>query len=554
MSSKQNSYLSAAKLKVICANILSSSFSSRHIAKITRVSPTSVERIRKKIKELKINDPMTFNHMSPQELYNTLYPLAPRKTVRSDSESKNLPDFYEIVEKIHENKQTIKDSYKDYLYDSQLKQLTPLSLSYYSARVNEIEKKLKGSEPEYYYAQFFPYGVYAQLDFSGDKYELLTYNGRVSCWIMAICFPASYYVYAEFVTAQSTAESCRVIGNACRYIENRHPSVLVVDNARCWVNRHNGAEAVINENFAYYIQQLGMCAEACPVRHPQAKSAVESSIGLIERRLEAKRNEFSNNQRTISEHNKVLTGLVNSLINQAPFRKSSEKTREYLFKTHELPLLTVASKIPQYQGDGISMIVPQSYQIQINEHYYSVPYLYIGKRVDVYTSNDYIIVKYEGKEICRHLRTDGEGRTVVDSHKPEAHQNIDRKNRIYNSTDDVIEISKSLDDGLYRYCISKIKFDKNNNRSEKITIRSCIAVINGFKRSAYKFLYSEACLSVLNMSTNFWNIYSIQDLYKQLEDQYQHDQQYEHQTEIFRPQDDDSAYIRTTENDENQEN
>ena len=69
----------------------------------------------------------------------------------------------------------------------------------------------------------------------------------------------------------------------------------------------------------------------------------------------------------------------------------------------------------------------------------------------------------------------------------------------------------------------------------------------------HPFLYSEACLSVLNMSTNFWNIYSIQDLYKQLEDQYQHDRQYEHQTEIFRPQD-DSAYIRTTENDENQEN
>ena len=141
MSSKQNSYLSAAKLKVICANILSSSFSNRHIAKIARVSPTSVERIRKKIKALKINEPMTFNHMSPQDLYSTLYPLAPRKTVRSDSESKNLPDFNEIVEKIHENKQTIKDSYKDYLYDSQLKQLTPLSLSYYSARVNEIEKK-----------------------------------------------------------------------------------------------------------------------------------------------------------------------------------------------------------------------------------------------------------------------------------------------------------------------------------------------------------------------------------------------------------------------------
>ena len=53
MSSKQNSYLSAAKLKVICANILSSSFSNRHIAKIARVSPTSVERIRKKIKVLK---------------------------------------------------------------------------------------------------------------------------------------------------------------------------------------------------------------------------------------------------------------------------------------------------------------------------------------------------------------------------------------------------------------------------------------------------------------------------------------------------------------------
>ncbi|WP_164954511.1 Mu transposase domain-containing protein [Succinivibrio dextrinosolvens] len=109
------------------------------------------------------------------------------------------------------------------------------------------------------------------------------------------------------------------------------------------------------------------------------------------------------------------------------------------------------------------MIVPQSYQIQINEHYYSVPYLYIGKRVDVYTSNDYIIVKYEGKEICRHLRTDGEGRTVVDSHKPEAHQNIDRKTA---STIQLMMCLKSVKVWMTAYIVTA--YQKSN--SIRITI------------------------------------------------------------------------------------
>ena len=62
--------------------------------------------------------------------------------------------------------------------------------------------------------------------------------------------------------------------------------------------------------------------------------------------------------------------------------------------------------------------------------------------------NDEIIIKYDGVEIARHVRDDRPGRTVDEKTMPQDHKNIKEKNRVYSTTDDVLAITKELDDGL----------------------------------------------------------------------------------------------------------
>lgn len=545
-TSQNLGYLRFPQLKQACIRLLTSTDSCRFIARSLKVSPSTIIRLKNKLESQEISNSDEISRLSPKELYEKVYPRK-QQDVRNDSQNKYLPDFEKLTSVMIEKKLNITQLYALYESEALSKELQPLSLSYFSARIKIARDLIESDSPEFYYAQTFPYGLYAQLDYTGDKYELLTYNGRITCWIMAIAFPASYYVYAGFVTAQSTAESCRVLCEGFRYLGNRHPSILTVDNARCWCTQHKPhAEAVINENFACYLQEMGMCAEAAPPYTPQRKSCAEHSVGRIQSVMSSLKHEFATTLRTLQEHNKILMEKVEALINKGPFRRSTTLTRDYLFKTYELPLLIPEKKIPEYMGEPISVVVPGSYMVTVQAHQYSVPYLYIKKRVDIYLTNDLVIIKHEGKEIARHLRTDGEGITAVEGHKPSLHQKIDANNRIYASLDDVTSISKALDDGVNRFCLSKIEYDKNNCRAESVTIKTCRAVINGYKRCFFKQLYSEACISVLNLEPYKWSSYSVAEMYKELQNEYNKNQKIQHQEEfeIFRPTEPDDAHLR----------
>ncbi|MGN0914975.1 MAG: hypothetical protein ACI4NE_01295 [Succinivibrio sp.] len=145
-------------------------------------------------------------------------------------------------------------------------------------------------------------------------------------------------------------------------IGNRYPSIIKVDNAKCWSTKHQyGKEAVINRNFENYLQEMGICAEAAPPFSPQIKSCAEHSVNRVQMLMKTIRSMFSKNQRTLAEHNKLLMQKVDEIINRGTFRRSQEITREYLFRTYEYPALTVARKIPDYISDALSVVVPNSY-------------------------------------------------------------------------------------------------------------------------------------------------------------------------------------------------
>ena len=504
--------------------------SIRNIAQRTSMSPNTVSRLCSRLDagNLKTEELAT---IGDEQLLQLAYPPRPSVTdTCADSVrlGRYIPDFKALAALQIENRTPVNILFNNYVTLCGEKNLQPLSQTYFYRELRKRLELLNVKEPEYYFMQNFPYGEEMQVDFTGDSYELATPAGRLKCWIMVLAFPASYYVFAGFVTSQSTSESCRVLADAVRYLGNRRPAFLVCDNAKSWVISHKDSDVVYNSNFLAFTAALGLCLRAAFPRHPQAKSAVEASVGYVQNKI---RNDpifrkSLTESKTIDEHSRLLQELVQNQINKAPLRGDAEHTREYIFRQFEFPLLQPVSEIPVYYEEVFSINVPKSYHIAVKRHKYSVPSQYVSRTVEVYLSSGEVLVKCDGEVIARHQRTDGPLQcikmesTTDPEHRPEEHRKIaahaQQANRSMNRNTIMVTASE-LDENLWAFCQRRLqelssymgrsingagpvrKLSPELTQKLEMYARStCAAVIRAYENAEFKELFSAACKNVLN--------------------------------------------------------
>lgn len=520
-SKQDRRLLTPDKLKLIISLGMTHRYSAREIAARAQVSPSTVLRHLNKVELFRLTDDLPLRPEQEEELINSCYPnLKPSENYQPGcvSHARLVPDFRAYALRNLEEKVDLRQLYKEYRHEALEQQTSPFSLAYFYKRVQLELHEMKQEEPEVYLAYDYAFGEYVQLDFTGDSYKLSTLNGEIRCWIMVMTFPASYYTIAGFVTAQSTAEACRFVGEAFRYIGSFCVRIAKVDNARAFVDTHRGYEAVFNQNFERYMNTLGVCLDAAPCYRGQSKSAVELSVRLIQDLLirnKTLREHFRKQRATISEHSAELMKSVEQEINLGPFRRSSEKTRSYLFVNFELPACRQLSSIPEYEGEPLTLKVPRSYLITVNNHRYSVPYAYAQKSVDVYVCNDFIVIKYQGVEIARHLRVDNDpGKTVALDHMPKAHQDILARNELLSDEAAILAQARQCDASLYRFCLRRIEYDRGRGLSNYKALRCCAGMINFFKKATRTELIPDCIDRLLNLDPVKWNTYMLEFLYR----------------------------------------
>lgn len=523
-SNRDKRQLEAWKIKLICAKCLSSDPKVRETARKMGISPNTVISISSKARLLGYTRIEEISSLSDEELIRRFYPASASghntKTDTVDKNNKYVPDFTHTARMMLERKIDLATAYNEYREVTFKTSAQPFSKGYFCRRVSSELKELTAKD-NYYLKQDFAYGQSLQIDFTGDTYNLVTHNGPVKCWIMVLTWPASYYIYAEFVSAQSTSESCRVISNAVRSWGNRAPSITVCDNAKAFITTHKGSHIVLNQAFSDFMSGLGICVDAAPVRHPQVKSACEYSVQLVQKLASRKvLTESFAQRKTLDEHSKYLQKKVDEDINQGPFRNSIEKTRSYLFHMYELPVARCVSFIPEYAREYTTLVVPRSYLIKVRDHEYSVPYGYIGKTVDVFVSNDYIVVKFEGQEIARHLRTDAEGRTCDPQHMPPEHQSIIKDKELYADEATLLEYASTLCPELYNLCARKLSLSESSGANKSNALKSCKGMINFYVRNSAKDLIAVCCTALLTHSPNMWNTPCLKELYIQKTSQF----------------------------------
>lgn len=243
----------------------------------------------------------------------------------------------------------------------------------------------------------------------------------VPCPVFVAVLPFSGYGYAEALPSQKQEDFIRAIANAFAYLGGI-PACGLIDNLKSGVKKANRYEPAFTELLEQLSLHYGCTFMATRVAKPRDKPSVERGVQLVYQRIFAPlRNEQFTSLQGLNE------GIGRQLDkhHQEPFQRKAGGSRLELFLQHERPLLNVLPATAFEVKYCVKAKVQPNYHIVIGQdwHYYSVPYEYIGKKVQVvYTSRE-VEVYYHNRRIAFHQRSRRRyGYTTLEAHMPPAHR------------------------------------------------------------------------------------------------------------------------------------
>lgn len=247
-------------------------------------------------------------------------------------------------------------------------------------------------------------GRLLQVDFAGDKlYYVDKPSGElIYCPVLVCVLPYSGY---SFVLALENASLPQLIKglNACLSFFGGAPLELKSDNMKQYVQRSCRYEPV----FTQAIEEWGLHNQitllAARVRKPRDKALVENEVRLSYQRIYAPlRDEvfFS-----LAELNAAIEKQLR-LHHSLPMQKKGY-SRQSCFVSEEQPCLQSLATNPFVIRHSVAAKVQKNYHITLGEdwHHYSVPFVYIGKKVQVNYCSEHVEVFLQNQRIALHRRS-----------------------------------------------------------------------------------------------------------------------------------------------------
>lgn len=227
---------------------------------------------------------------------------------------------------------------------------------------------------------------------------------------------ASNYTYAEATWSQSLPHW---IGSHARSFEyfGGVPHLLVPDNLKSAVQKTCKYDPDINPEYAAMAAHYGTAILPARPYRPKDKAKVEAGVLLVERWILAclRHHTFL----SLEALNMEIKNLLKTL-NTRPFKKL-KGTRLALFEAVDVPALLPLPQSPYEIARFYHKKVTPDYHLQHGEHFYSVPYLYVGREVDIRVSERTLEVLCDGERIAIHPLALTSGKTTLPEHMPQKH-------------------------------------------------------------------------------------------------------------------------------------
>lgn len=373
------------KIKEILRMHFDCSLSNQQIADAVHRSKGAIFNCLKRFKESGLSWPLS-DDISQSDLEDKMYPESGvgKKGVL-------MPDF----EKIH-HEHSRPHVTLDLLWQEH-HQSCPEGLSrssfyrHYASYCKKLPVEMK---------QIYKGGEKVFVDYSGKKLRYWCRDEKK--WIEVEFFVGSWgassYCYCETTAFQDEQSFALSHVRAFEYF-GCSPKVLVPDNLKSGVIRASFYEPEINRLYGLFAQHYGAVILPARVRNPKDKAVVESNILHLQRFIFGRlRNSVFFSPATLNEAIWTLLDEFNRRPMQV-YKKSRLERFEELDKPYALPLPTTRFVLTQVKTE---VGVAPNYHIEFDKHFYSVPYEFVRKQVDVYQTGSVLEIYHKGQHVCRH--------------------------------------------------------------------------------------------------------------------------------------------------------
>lgn len=244
--------------------------------------------------------------------------------------------------------------------------------------------EIGATEPEVTIRQQRVPGLSMEVDYSGDSVSIICPStGEVretELFVSALSY--SGYFYAEFVWSQKIEDFIKGHTNSLIYF-GCSPSYVVPDNCKTAVTKASKVDPIINQSYQDFCRHYGIAVDPADPYSPRHKPNVEKAIGYLQSSFLQKYRHHTFT--SLAELNNALREWLmeaNSKIIQG-----RGKSRKELFELEKSSMRELPEKSYELFYFKQAKVHPDCH-IQHNKNYYSVPFRYVGKVIEVkYNSN-----------------------------------------------------------------------------------------------------------------------------------------------------------------------
>ena len=264
------------------------------------------------------------------------------------------------------------------------------------------------------------------VDYAGPTIPIIdALTGEITkAQIFVAVLGASNYTFALATATQKTQDWLLGQRKAFEYFGGV-PQALVPDNPRSLIANPDRYEPHIGRSYSEFAAHYGCAVVPARPRKPQDKAKVEVAVQIVERWILARlrHQQFF----SLADLNIAIASLLEEL-NNRPFKKLPGN-RKTAFEAIDQPALKPLPTKPFEMCSWKKATVGIDYHVELERHYYSVPFKYLRQTVELRYTANVVEVFCQGKRIAAHQRVVHSAysyglssQTTVAQHMPKAHQ------------------------------------------------------------------------------------------------------------------------------------
>ena len=235
--------------------------------------------------------------------------------------------------------------------------------------------------------------------------------------IFVACLGASNYTFAEATPTQAIPHWLGSHQRALAFFGGV-PNCIVPDNLKSGINSACRYEPELNRSYQEFAEHYGVAIIPTRVRKPRDKAKVEKAVQEVERQIIAPlRHGQFNSFSTLNEAIALKLKRLNERTMQG-YGMSRRQRFEQVEQSALQPLPNYPFVLAQWKQASVNL----DYHIEVERHYYSVPYWFVRRKVSVKITEKLLEIFFENQRITTHVRSPVPYRhTTLPDHMPPEH-------------------------------------------------------------------------------------------------------------------------------------